>query len=210
MKHVICNLFSQPVTLTEVNVEGIADFFENTIKPNVKGCSEGKSQIHLTNYHNTENIFELYDELKPLGQEILSACNFVYQEILNYDSDLRFTNAWINESEVGGEQGLHNHCNSALSGTVYLRTDENTNIEFPNRFTTSDTVCQLTDDPNQERENKFGHYYHKDTATFTVQTGYCMIWPSYLKHGYSENKTPRRLSLSFNTLPNHLNCLYKL
>ena len=70
MKHIICNLFSQPVTLVQVNVEGIADFFENTIKPNVKGCSEGKSQKHLTNYHNDENVFELYDEPNPLGQEI--------------------------------------------------------------------------------------------------------------------------------------------
>ena len=210
MKHIICNLFSQPVTLVQVNVEGIADFFENTIKPNVKGCSEGKSQKHLTNYHNDENVFELYDELNPLGQDILNACNFVYQEILNHDSDLRFTNAWINECEVGGEQGLHNHCNSVLSGTVYLRTDEHTNIQFPNRFKTSDIVCQLTDDFNQERENQFGHYYHKDTATFTIRTGDCMIWPSYLMHGYDNNQTPGRLSLSFNTLPNSLNCLYKL
>lgn len=209
MKHSICNLLSQPVTSLQVNVDGIADFFENKIKPNVKGSSESISQKYITNYCNNENVFKLYDELKPLGQEILNACNFVYQEILNYDSDLRFTNVWINECEVGGGQAFHNHCNSVLSGTVYLRTDEHTNIQFHNRFQTSDVVCQLTDNPNQKKENKFGYYYHNDTAKFIVQTGYCMIWPSYLVHGYDNNQTPSRLSLSFNTLPNNLNCLYK-
>lgn len=211
MQHQICNLFCQPVTLISINIDGVVDFFEKVIKKNnPKEFLNSASNTNLANYHNDENIFEIYDELKSLEKDILAACNFVYQDILNYDSDLKITNAWINECQIRGGQEYHNHCNSIISGTVYLRTDENTNIIFLNRHIMSDTVAQLNDVPNQEKNNKYGYYYHSDMAKFNVQAGDCLIWPSYLRHGYKDNQTPNRLSLSFNTIPTKLNSLYKL
>jgi len=211
MQYQIANLYCQPVTLFKVNVEGVAEFFETVIKPKFPNQErETHSQGNLANYHNEENIFEIYDELKPLKKELLDAAHFVYQEILNYDNELRFTNAWINECGIGGYQDNHNHCNSVLSGTVYLRTDENTNIVFPNQHYSSNIVPHISNDPNQEKENKYGYYYHKSTATFHVSDGDCMIWPSQLPHGYRNNQTPGRLSLSFNLFPTKLNCLYQV
>jgi len=178
-------------------------------KNNPKEFLNTASNTNLANYHNDENIFEIYNELQSLERDILAACNFVYQDILNYDSDLRITNAWINECNVGGAQETHNHCNSILSGTVYLRANQDTDIVFLNRHITSDTVTQLADFPNQKKNNKYGYYYHSDMARFNVREGDCLIWPSHLKHGYKDNQTPNRLSLSFNTIPTKLNCLYK-
>ena len=211
MEHQICNLYCQPVTLVRVGVDGVADFFDSEIKKKQpQPLSNTETNTNLYNYHNDSNVFELYDELKPLGDEILKACNFVYQEILNHDSDLRITNAWFNECGINGGQALHNHVNSVLSGTVYLRTDENTQIEFLNRHIVSNVTNQIIDEPNQLKENSYGYYYHKKYATFSVREGDCMIWESYLRHGYTNNKTPNRLSLSFNLFPNNLNCLYKI
>ena len=211
MEHQICNLYCEPVTLVRVGVDGVADFFDGEVKKKQpQALSNTETNINLCNYHNDSNVFELYDELKPLGNELLKACNFVYQEILNHDSDLRITNAWINECGIDGGQAFHNHVNSVLSGTVYLRTDENTNVEFGNRNGFSNTFNQIVDEPNQDRENRYGYYYHRKHATFSVREGDCMIWPSYMKHGYNNNKTPNRLSLSFNLFPNNLNCLYKI
>jgi uncharacterized protein (TIGR02466 family) len=210
MEHKICNLYCQPVTAIKLDVKGIAEFFETYIKPeNPNPELNSLLQTNLANYHNKENIFELYPHLKSLEDNILKSANFVYQEILNHDSDLRITNAWINECGIGGEQGFHNHCNSVLSGTVYLKTNNYTNIQFLNKHLTSDIVNQIVDNPNQQKENKYGYYYHREIATFNVGEGDCLIWPSYLKHGYTNNQTPGRLSLSFNLVPTNLNCLYK-
>lgn len=211
MKHQIANLFCQPVVAVRVNVNGVAEFFDKVIKPKFPNQELNTfSQQNLANYHNEENIFEIYDELKPLEIELLNASNFVYQKVLNYDEDLKITNAWINECSIGGFQDIHNHCNSILSGTVYLRTDVNTHIVFANQHCSSNIVPHILNNANQERENEYGYYYHRTSATFNVTNGDCMIWPSQLPHFYRNNQTPGRLSLSFNLFPTKLNCVYQI
>lgn len=200
MKHQCVPLFAQPLVRIDMNVSGVASFFDETIKTD--------DERSLRHYHNSDNVFHLYDELKPLGQEIEESANFVYREIMNYDSPLRITNAWLNECDIGGSQFMHNHCNAVLSGTLYIRTDQNTHIQFQNPFGISETVCNLVDNPNTDRINSFGYHFHFPQVTITVGNGVCLFWPSYLKHGYENNQTPNRLSLSFNLMPERFNKLY--
>ena len=164
----------------------------------------------LVSYPHERNAFEAYAELKDLQTRILQAANFVYQEVLNHDTELRVTNAWFNECEVGGRQLMHNHCNSVLSGTLYLRTDPNSYIQFQSPFGLNDFGNLLLDEPNIGRPNKFGYTHHFRVATYRVAAGVCLLWPSHLRHGYDENRTPGRLSLSFNLLPVAFNCLYQV
>lgn len=128
---------------------------------------------------------------------------------MNHDSDLRVTNAWFNECDVGGRQYMHNHCNSVISGTLYLRVDENSYLQFQTPYRMNDFGNLLLDEPNTKRSNRFGYGHHFSTVTVPVKGGDCLFWPSHLRHGYSENLTPGRLTLSINFLPKEFNCVYK-
>jgi len=212
MKHATFPLFALPLTHMKIECDGIAEFFDTVVKP-----SKGRSNTDGTNsyrtplvhYHNDENVFEIYGELTELGGRILEAANFVYRDVMNHVTELRFTNAWFNECEVGGRQYMHNHCNSVLSGTLYLRADERTDLQFQSPYGLNDFGNLLLDEPNINRPNQFGYSYHFKMASYKLASGDCLFWPSHLRHGYSENRTPRRLTLSFNLLPTEFNCVYK-
>lgn len=213
MKHLIAGVFPQPITKLECNVEGICDFFDRVVKNNGKVeknkfPDEFGDSAKLLHYHNDSNVFKIYPELKNLHDEILEKSNFVYQKILNHESDLFITNAWFNECQVGGEQKPHNHTNSVLSGTVYLRTDENTTIKFYSPYGHANTCNSLTNNPSSE-PNEYGYNFHQKSVVLLIDSGDCLFWESFMKHGYSNNKTPNRLSLSFNLMPNTFRNLYK-
>jgi len=210
MKHQTIGLFAQPLTRINVNVNGVAEFFDSVIKVDGGKSNQDRhvGDSGLVHYHNDTNVFRLYDQLADLESEILKGANFVYKDVMNCDSELGITNAWFNECAMGSSQFMHNHCNAVLCGTVYIRTDENTFIQFQNPFGISETVCNLSDVANTERDNPYGYHFHFPQVTVNVGNGNCLFWPSYLKHGYSGNTTPGRLSLSFNLMPRSFSGLY--
>jgi len=173
---------------------GVTSFFDTVIKPSQgRRNSDGTKNFRaaLLHYHNDQNVFGIYEELKDLGERILTAANFVYQDVMNHDTELRITNVWFNECGAGGRQLMHNHCNSVLSSTLYLRTDERSHVQFQSPYRLNDFGNLLLDEPNTKRPNRFGYGHH------------------FKRHGYAENLTPGRLSLSFNLLPTTFNCVYK-
>ncbi len=212
MKHETTPLFALPLTLINIEHDGIAEFFDSTVKPaagraNTDGTTGYKTP--LVHYHNEQNVFEIYDELQDLGRRIRDAANFVYRDVMNHETQLRITNAWFNECEAGGRQYMHNHCNSVISGTLYLRTDEHSHIQFQSPYGLNDFGNLLLDEPNMNRPNRLGYRHHFKIVAYKVDAGACLFWPSHLRHGYAENRTPGRLSLSFNFLPTTFNCVYK-
>jgi len=211
MKHNTIPLFALPLTHMDIECDGIAEFFDSAVKTSKgRSNSDGTTgyKTPLTHYYNDRNVFEIFDELKDLEGRILKASNFVYQDVMNHDTELRITNAWFNECEAGGRQYMHNHCNSVISGTLYLRTDERSHIQFQSPYGLNDFGNLLLDEPNINRPNRLGYSHHLKIATFKVDSGTCLLWPSHLRHGYDENRTPGRLSLSFNLLPSTFNCVY--
>lgn len=222
MKHQVLGLFAQPLSRVDIDTTGVVEFFEEKIKPTIKPMiNEGNGNHHgLKHYHcnspkegwpgSVTNVFNAYPELKWLEDSIVKAANFAYQNICNYSEELHITDAWFNECDIGSGQFWHNHCNSVFSGTLYLRTDEHTEIEFQSPFGTSDYANTLLNTPNLNKENEFGYNFHFEYCGVPVSDGACLFWPSYIKHGYQNNQTPNRLSLSFNLMPNNFNCLYNL
>jgi uncharacterized protein (TIGR02466 family) len=211
MKHHTLPLFALPVTRVDLEYGGIAEFFDKVIKPKQgKSNTDGISghETRLTHFHNDRNVFEIYDELKELGDRILKAANFVYHDVMNQDSELRVTNAWFSECAIGGGQFMHNHCNSALSGTLYLRTGEQSHLKFQSPYGLNDFGNLLLDEANTKRPNIFGYGYQFKAIRYKVVSGACLFWPSHLRHGYAQNNTAGRLALSFNFLPTTFNCVY--
>jgi len=196
-----------PTPLLKVNLNG-AERAREFFHAQISGESEESSA--LVHFHSNDNVFTRYPDLRWLQESIEEAGNFVYRELLNYKQSgaMKIVNAWFNLCNVHGAQTKHNHANSLLSGTFYLTTDENTNIRFFHPLTTVSMHPELFDTPDGSRNEHGLHYHHRD-ATVSVSDGECLFWPSELQHGYDDNKTPSRLSLSFNMMPEKLNTTYQ-
>jgi len=206
MKWSSMGLFPTPLIKIEVSdYEKLAQFFDETIAPDFK------SEHLLSHFHSDNNVFKLYPELDEFQKKLEASATFVYQDLLNHrkEGSLSITNAWFNLCEVGGSQVSHSHSNCLLSGTLYLHTDENSNIEFYHPLSTQSLHPELYDEPDS-RHNDKGLSFHKRTTIVHVSNGDCLFWPSQLKHGYQNNQTPKRLTLSFNMMPTSLNSVYQI
>jgi len=171
--------------------------------------SEGGQR--LSHFNNDFDVFGQYPELTWLKEEIEKSADFVYQKLLNYKQSgaMKVSSAWFNLAQVGAAQTRHAHANSLLSGTLYLNTDVNTSITFYHPRSAGSPYPELFDQAVQSR-NEYGLRYHFDKVEVTVKQGECLFWPSQLLHGYENNKTPNRLSFSFNLMPERMNSVYQV
>jgi uncharacterized protein (TIGR02466 family) len=208
-------LFATP--LVKIELSGIDDakqYFYQTIYSEASRLAniEGDPDAYqLSHFHQERSIFKAHPQLAWLKKQIEEAATFAYQELLNFQQSgpLKITNAWFNLSQPGGAQSMHSHANSLLSGTLYLHTDDKTDITFFHPLLTPSVHPELYDKPSN-RKNDFGLCYHHKEVVVGVSAGQCLFWPSSLKHGYLNNRTPNRLSLSFNLMPEYLNDIYQL
>lgn len=204
-------LFASPlINIPIKETEYVTRFFKQKLLD--KSSSDNlSSDSALMHYHSGNNVFNIYPELTPLKNYIEQAGSFAYKELLNYQNsgNLKVTSAWFNLCEVGGSQSVHSHANSIISGTLYLHADDNSEIEFFHPQTNNSFHAELHDEAGQGT-NKHQLRFHRKVESISVNTGDCLFWPSQLRHGYKNNKTPGRLTLSFNMLPEHLNAIYQL
>jgi len=199
-------LFATPVFKVKIPQSDRAKaYFENNILKNSDSTTID-TQGSLSHYHSRDNVFSRYSELNWLQEKIVEAGTFVYHDLMNYSASgkMLITNAWFNLCQTGGNQPAHNHVNCLLCGTLYLHTDKNTKILFYNPQNIDSHHSELFDAPSA-KENKHGLGFHKQESQVDVNAGECLFWPSRLKHGYQNNQTPNRLSLSFNMMPKKLN-----
>ena len=209
-------LFATP--LAKVRLQGadqLVDFFHTHInKPeNMRANHQRPDRSKdLTHFHHETSVFSVYPQLDAVRASIENAGTFVYQELLNYKKSgtMQVTNAWFNLAEIGASQGAHTHANCRLCGTLYLTTDENTVVQFYHPQSNASQHVELFDQPDEDSPNNYGLSFHHPEVKVKVRAGDCLFWPPYLKHGYENNQTPNRLSLSFNLMPRHLNTLYQV
>ncbi len=204
------SLFATPVFKFSMgDMQNLVKFFHETIKNDVG--DERDAQGALSHYFSRFNVFEKYAEFSSLQSKLSQMGGFVYRDLMHYQKsgDLYFTNAWLNLCEIGGSQPAHNHVNCLLCGTLYLHADENTHLNFYHPLNNSSFHSELYDRAADDVPNAHGLKFHRREAKISVKSGDCLFWPSWLKHGYSDNKTAGRLSLSFNMMPDKLNVDYQ-
>ena len=116
---------------------------------------------------------------------------------LMIQSEYRVVDAWVNHCASGG-QPFHAHVNSFLSGTFYLDHDADAApIEFVNPRLAHQIEPAISFTPDHSRATVFS----QPTALIKPQPGDLILWESHIRHGYNDNKSPNRLSLSMNMIP---------
>lgn len=116
---------------------------------------------------------------------------------LQIQSEYTVVDAWINHC-TEGNQPFHAHINSFISGTFYLdHDDEAAPIEFVNPRLSHQTEPAISFTPDHNLTTVFS----APTALVKPNPGDLLLWQSHIRHGYSNNNSPNRLSLSMNMIP---------
>jgi uncharacterized protein (TIGR02466 family) len=107
---------------------------------------------------------------------------------------------WVNVLDTGGHQAMHNHANSFISGVVYLtRTHPGSQTVFMKSPGGTDFLFK-----NDHKGITPGEYCADKWISPAPQPGDMVLFPSYLMHAVPPNRGERRITLSFNAIPSHL------
>lgn len=145
-----------------------------------------------------DSFFKHFEQHKLWDFFTQSAWNF-HTEILGLmiQSEYTVVDAWVNHC-ASGDQPFHAHINSFISGTFYLDHDnEAAPIEFVNPKLSHQIEPAISFTPDHSRATVFS----APTALVKPQPGDLILWQSHIRHGYSNNNSPNRLSLSMNMIP---------
>ena len=107
---------------------------------------------------------------------------------------------WVNVLDAGGHQAMHNHANSFISGVVYLTTTHpSSQTVFMKSPGGTDFLFR-----NDHANTTPGPFSADKWISPAPQPGDLVLFPSYLMHAVPHNQGARRISLSFNAIPERL------
>lgn len=107
---------------------------------------------------------------------------------------------WMNALEPGGQQALHSHANSFISGVLYLSECHPGARTLFYRGLGGRDFTFHNDGPNVQQ----GPFNSPKWAVPQVNPGDLVLFPSSLLHEVPPNPGKRRLTLAFNALPKRL------
>jgi uncharacterized protein (TIGR02466 family) len=110
--------------------------------------------------------------------------------------DVIITRCWINDCSKGGSQPPHGHGNSLISGTYYV----NFIPAMHAPLTFSKPIIRGT--PYLKLDGG------ESVAHIKPYEGNLLLWESHNPHEYHSNNTDKRISISFNVIPETLPGIY--
>lgn len=109
---------------------------------------------------------------------------------------------WTNMLEPGGNQTLHSHANSFISGIIYLTPSHPGSrtvfVRPPGGYDFSFR--------HHTRTAAIGPYNAGKYALPVAEPGDLVLFPSYLYHEVPRNQGDQRITIAFNAIPDHLDC----
>lgn len=107
---------------------------------------------------------------------------------------------WLNAMQAGGQQAVHNHANSFVSGVLYLSACEpQSNTAFVRSLGGRDYVFS-----NANPRSTTGPYNAERWIGPTPSAGDLVLFPSYLLHEVPVHRGATRTTLAFNAMPHRL------
>lgn len=109
---------------------------------------------------------------------------------------------WTNMLETGGNQTLHAHANSFISGIIYLTPSHaGSRTVFVRPPGGSDFSFR-----HHTRSAAVGPYNAGKYVLPEAEPGDLVLFPSYLYHEVPRNQGDQRITIAFNAIPDHLDC----
>ena len=156
---------------------------------------DGQTKLRTQKFNNIL-LHSEFQEVKAWIQEC--AEDFLENALEMEYEEFFFTESWLNISGKGGYQKVHNHSNSIISGTLYLKSEEkHPPLEFRKQKMEFEPFISLTE------HYKKGNPNTASTLGFPCTQDTMLVFNSHLYHGHDANKLEsERVGLSWNGLVN--------
>ena len=156
---------------------------------------DGQTKLRTQKFNNIL-LHPDFKEIKAWIQEM--AEDFLTNVLQMEYEEFFFTESWLNISGHGGYQKIHNHSNSIISGTLYLKSEENhPPLEFKKQKMEFEPFISLTE------HYKEGNPNTASNVAFPCTQDTMLVFNSHLYHGHIENKVEsERIGLAWNGLVN--------
>ena len=156
---------------------------------------DGQTKLRTEKFNNIL-LHPEFEEVKAWIQEM--AEDFLTHVLQIEYEEFFFTESWINISGKGGYQKVHNHSNSIISGTLYLKSEKgHPPLEFKKQKMEFAPFISLTEHYEKGNPNT------ASTLGFPCTEDSMIIFNSHLYHGHEANKLEsERVGLSWNGLVN--------
>lgn len=150
--------------------------------------------------NNTDNLISDKIQVLDENEELSEIKNFIQSNLNQYSyeaygrtvQEVYITSSWVNITKKGMRHHRHLHPNSFISGVFYPQAVKNDSINLYNPLSNFYTL----DFHNTGISPKY--FYSKRIEA--ISTGDLILFPSWLEHDVSVNKTEDdRISLAFNT-----------
>jgi uncharacterized protein (TIGR02466 family) len=107
---------------------------------------------------------------------------------------------WTNVLEPGGQQAVHVHSNSFISGIIYLTASHpSARTVFHRSMGGHDFVFS-----NDNNSAEMGPFNGNRWVAPSCDPGDMVLFPSYMLHEVPKNEGQQRMSIAFNAIPNRL------
>ena len=173
------------------------DFKENELNSLTKHIEdnslvEKNKQIIKITGSQPQNELHKIDTFANLTKTIIDATKTILEE-QEYMGEIEITNMWGNILRPQSQRAHapHSHSNNFLSGVFYLKTSSDTSpIQFFDPRPQSSVLK-----PRKSGFNKL----NSDMAQFESETGWGVVFPSWLVHWVPETKD-ERISIAWNII----------
>ena len=156
---------------------------------------DGQTKLRTQKFNNIL-LHPEFQEVKAWIQEC--AEDFLDNALEMEYEEFFFTESWLNISSKGGYQKVHNHSNSIISGTLYLKSEEkHPPLEFRKQKMEFEPFISLTE------HYKKGNPNTASTLGFPCTQDTMLVFNSHLYHGHDASQVEsERVGLSWNGLVN--------
>ena len=173
------------------------DFEENELDSmishiDLNSLSEHNGQTVKRTGSQTQDDLQRIPTFSNLTRTIIDVSKHILNE-QGYMGEIEITNMWGNILRPQSQRAHapHTHSNNFLSGVFYLKTSSDTSpIQFFDPRPQSNVLK-----PRKKEYNTL----NSDMAQFNSETGYGVVFPSWLQHWVPETKD-ERISIAWNVI----------
>ena len=155
----------------------------------------GQTKLRTQKFNNIL-IHPEFDEVRQFVEE--SAKDFLDNEMQMDYEEFFITDSWLNISAKGGYQKIHNHSNSIISGTLYLKSeDDHPPLTFKKQKMEFEPFISLGE------HYRMGNPNTAHELSFPCTQDTMLVFNSYLYHGHDASQVEsERVGLAWNGLVN--------
>jgi len=180
----------------EVFKKSLYELIVQTKKANIRD----DDTLNSKHYFEQDVSFLDLESMSSFKKFVLDSVNSYCNDVLEVNTDLFITEAWVNQTNSGYSEHMHNHGNWYVSAVYYVNynKEKHSPLEFQNNKHKSTQLPYLLLKPeNFNKFNAMGFVMHD------VNEGNLIVFPSHIEHGFNNNQGNDRISIAFNFLPKY-------